>query len=127
VKILWQACTIPTDLESVFRSLKAELGMRPVYHQKEERAEGHLFSTVLAYQAVQVIRHPLKLHGIHLSWDSLRKILARQQRITASFKQQDGRTLHVRKNTIAPPRLQEIYDALAFSAAPGGSKKMIVD
>ena len=32
-----------TDLEAVFRSLKSELGLRPVFHHKEERADGHLF------------------------------------------------------------------------------------
>jgi len=126
-KTLWQTYTMLTDLESVFRSLKSELGMRPVYHHKAERAEGHLFITVLAYQAVQIIRQRLKLKGIHLSWDSLRKILARQQRITVSFTQKDGRTLHVRKSTIAPLKLQEIYNALALSASPGGIKKMIMD
>lgn len=42
-----------TDMESVFRSLKSELGMRPVYHHKEDRSDGHPFITVLAYQAVQ--------------------------------------------------------------------------
>ena len=47
---LWQTYTMLTDLEAVFRSLKSELGMRPVYHHKEERAEGHLFITVLAYR-----------------------------------------------------------------------------
>ena len=31
------------------RYLKSELGLRPVYHHKEERADGHLFITVLAY------------------------------------------------------------------------------
>jgi hypothetical protein len=39
-----------TDLEAAFRSLKSELGFRPVYHHKEERVDGHLFITVLAYQ-----------------------------------------------------------------------------
>jgi hypothetical protein len=33
-----------TDLEAVFRGLKSELGLRPVFHHKEERTEGHLFS-----------------------------------------------------------------------------------
>ncbi len=124
---LWQTYIMLTDLESVFRSLKSELGLRPVYHHKEERADGHLFITVLAYQAVQVIRNKLKQKGIHLSWDSVRKILARQQRVTTSFTQDDGRSLHVRKSTIASPQLQEIYDALGISASPGGTKKMIVD
>lgn len=124
---LWQTYIMLTDLESVFRSLKSELGLRPVYHHKEERADGHLFITVLAYQAVQVIRNKLKLKGIHLSWDSVRKILSRQQRVTASFTQHDGRSLHVRKSTMASPQLQEIYDALGISASPGGTKKMIVN
>ena len=44
------------DLEAVFRSLKSELGLRPIFHQKEHRSKGHLFITVLAYQLVQVIR-----------------------------------------------------------------------
>ena len=47
---LWRTYTMLTDLEAVFRSLKSELGLRPVFHQKEARTEGHLFITVLAYQ-----------------------------------------------------------------------------
>ena len=57
---LWQTYSTLTDIESVFRSLKSELGLRPVFHQKENRADGHLFITVLAYQCVQVIRKTLK-------------------------------------------------------------------
>ena len=114
-----------TDLEAVFRSLKSELGLRPVYHQKEDRAEGHLFITVLAYQAVQVLRRKLKRHGINESWTSLRRIFAGQIRVTATFKQRDGRTLHVRKTTLAEPKLKHLYDALALSASPVGVKKLV--
>ena len=53
---LWRTYTTLTDLEAVFRSLKSELGLRPIHHRKPVRAEGHLFITVVAYQAVQVIR-----------------------------------------------------------------------
>lgn len=122
---LWQTYTMLTDLEAVFRSLKSELGLRPIYHQKEDRAEGHLFITVLAYQAVQVLRRKLKAHGIHESWTSLRRIFAGQIRVTATFKQRDGRTLHVRKTTLAEPRLKELYDALALSASPVGVRKLV--
>ena len=83
---LWQTYNMLTDLEAVFRSLKSELGMRPVYHHKEERAEGHLFITVLAYQAVQAIRRKLKGGDMKDSWTSLRKIFSGQQRITATFR-----------------------------------------
>jgi hypothetical protein len=120
---LWRTYIMLTDLEAVFRSLKSELGLRPVFHQKEHRAEGHLFITVLAYQLVQAIRRKLAAQGEHLSWIGLREILAVQQRVTATFRQRDDRTLHVRKATIAEPALRKLYDALAIDAAPGGVQK----
>jgi transposase len=125
-KILWQTYTMLTDLEAVFRSLKSELGLRPIYHHKEDRAEGHLFITVLAYQAIQVLRRKLRGHGINESWSTLRRIFAGQLRVTATFKQKDGRTLHVRKTTTAEPKLKQLYDALGLPASPGTVQKLVV-
>lgn len=122
---LWQTYTMLTDLEAVFRSLKSELGLRPVYHHKEDRAEGHLFITVLAYQAVQALRKKLKAKGINESWTSLRNLFSVQQRVTATFKQKDGRTLHVRKSTVAEPKLQRLYNVLGLSASPVGTRKLV--
>lgn len=124
-KTLWQTYTMLTDLEAVFRSLKSELGLRPIYHQTKDRTEGHLFITVLAYQAVQVLRRKLKIAGIHQSWTSLRKIFSGQLRVTATFKQRDGRTLHIRKSTVAEPKLKNLYDALGLGSSPVGVKKLV--
>ncbi len=115
-----------TDLEAVFRSLKSELGLHPTCHHKEDRAEGHLFITVLAYQAIQVLRRKLRGHGINDSWPTLRRIFAGQLRVTATFKQKDGSTLHVRKSTTAGPKLQQLYDALGLPASPGTVQKLVV-
>ena len=52
-----------TDLEAVFRSLKSELGLRPIYHHKTDRVSGHLFISVLAYHLVHTIRYQLKACG----------------------------------------------------------------
>jgi transposase len=123
---LWHTYTSLTDIESVFRSLKGDLGLRPVFHQKGNRADGHLFITVLAYQCVQVIRKTLKEQGLHDSWATLRKTMAVQQRVTASMQRSDGRSIHLRKCTKAEPALMRIYQALGISAAPGGSKKLVV-
>ena len=113
-----------TDLEAVFRGLKSDLGLRPVFHHTEGRTEGHLFITVLAYQLVQAIRHKLAANGEHLSWSGLRAILAVQQRVTATFRQRDGRTLHVRKATVAEPDLRQIYDALADRSRAGRGQEI---
>ena len=123
---LWHTYTMLTDLEAVFRGLKSELGLRPVFHHKEERTEGHLFITVLAYQLVQAIRRKLEAAGETMSWTRLREILAVQRRVTATFQQRDGHTMHVRKATVAEPALRRIYDALGIDASPGGIQKLMV-
>ena len=123
---LWRTYFMLTDCEAVFRSLKSELGLRPIYHHKPIRAEGHLFITVIAYQLVQVIRTRLRQTGEHAGWTTLRRILEGQQRITATFRRTDGRTLHVRKATLAEPPQQAIYDALGIDSSPGGIHKTLV-
>lgn len=123
---LWRTYTTLTDVEAVFRSLKSELGLRPIYHHKPVRSEGHLFLTVIAYQLVQVIRKRLKQRGEASSWTTLRRILEGQQRVTVTFRRKDGRTLHVRKATRAETDQKAIYDALGVDPAPGGVRKMIV-
>lgn len=112
-----------TDLEAVFRSLKSELGLRPVHHRTPRRCEGHLFITVLAYQAVQLVRRRLAEAGVRESWTSLRKTLSVQRRVTSRFRQRDGRTLHVRKTTRPEPRHREILDILGLPDNPGGTRK----
>ena len=97
-----------------------------IYHHKPIRADGHLFITVIAYQLVQVIRTRLRQGGENASWTTLRRILEGQQRVTATFRRTDGRTLHVRKATRAEPPQQAIYDALGIDSAPGGIRKTLV-
>lgn len=123
---LWRTYTLLTDLESVFRSLKSELGLRPVYHQAEGRVDGHLFITVLAYQFVQIIRRSLKAKKIPGRWSTLREILSVQRRLTTSFIREDGRTLHVRKTSQPEPDLLAIYNALGLDPLPGGVQKTCV-
>ncbi len=62
---LWRTYFMLTDLEAVFRSVKSELGLRPVFHRTEGRVDAHLFITVLAYQFVQLIRRRLRAQGIN--------------------------------------------------------------
>ena len=115
---LWRTYVTLTDIEAVLRSLKSELGLRPIFHHKPIRAEGHLFITVIAYQLVQVIRRRLRQTGETANWDTVRRILEGHQRITATFRRADGRTLHVRKATRAEPPQQAIYDALTLDPRP---------
>lgn len=115
-----------TDLESVFRSLKSELGLRPVFHQITDRVSGHLFITFLAYHLVHTIRYQLKQSDINTSWDELRKMLAGQNRVTVSMQCKNGDFIHVRKSTRPEPEQQNIYSVLKLDIHPGKTIKKII-
>ncbi len=123
---LWRTYTLLTDLESVFRSLKSELGLRPIYHRKEERVNGHIFITLIAYHLVQTLRYQLKAEHINDSWQTIRRTMENQQRITVVLRREDGKAIHLRKATNAEPRQSVIYKALEISAQPGGVKKTLI-
>jgi transposase len=123
---LWRTYTMLTNLESVFRSLKTDLGLRPVYHQVERRVEGHLFISVLAYHFVHTLRLQLKAQGIDDAWDTLRETLGGQQRITTTLQRRDGRAVHVRKATRPEPHQQKIVEILNLPANPGGTYRTLI-
>ncbi len=123
---LWKTYTMLTDLEAVFRSLKSELGLRPIHHQIAKRVSGHLFITVLAYHLVHTIRFRLKQMDNHSSWSSLRKILSTQSRVTVSMQCKNGSTVHVRKSTRPEPNQQKIFSALGLKSHPGQAIKTTI-
>lgn len=123
---LWRTYSMLTQLESVFRSLKTDLGLRPVYHRIERRIEGHLFISVLAYHFVHSMRLQLKAQGVDESWQTLRQTLSSQQRITTTLIRRDRRVVHVRKATRPEPHQQRINEILGLSANPGGTHRTVI-
>ncbi len=124
---LWATYTMLTEIEATFRSFKTELGLRPVYHHKEDRVTGHLFITLLAYHLVHTLRYQLKQQGIHLSWESIRNIMSTQQRITITLPTDNDKTIHLRTTTKAEIRQKQIYDALNIKTDPLGKCKTMID
>ncbi len=120
---LWKTYTMLTDLEAVFRSLKSELGLRPIHHHIAERVSGHLFITLLAYHLVHTTRYRLRHAGIHDSWTTLRNILLPHNRVTVSMQCKNGDAVHIRKSVQAEPEQHEIYSALGVKINPGNVVK----
>ena len=120
---LWRHYIQLTELEAVFRSLKSELGLRPIHHQLENRCKAHLWISVLAYQCVMFLRRNLKAHGINLSWQSIRTQMESQRRITATFAAKAGGTLHIRKTSQPEPEAKAIYAALGLNNQPGAIRR----
>lgn len=125
-KTLWKTYTMLTDIEAAFRSLKTELGLRPIYHQKEKRIDGHLFISLLAYHLLHTIRYQLKQKNIHASWETIRDILSTQCRITSSMKLENGKVVQIRKTSSPDARQITIYQALGIATHPGRTQKAIM-
>jgi len=116
---MWRTYTTLTDLEAVFKSLKSELGLRPIFHQAQSRVDGHLFIALLAYSIIHTIRYKLKREDIHYSWSTIRDILSNQVRVTTSMKCKDGSTLYIRQSTESIEDEKDIYDALDIDYQAG--------
>ena len=122
---LWSIYNTIREVESTFRCLKSDLHIRPVYHQKDERIEAHIYLTILAYQLVNTIRHMLKEKGINYDWKNIIRIMATQtiQTIELPMKK---KAVHIRKPSKPINEVMEIYRAAKCTDIQKQTKKYVV-
>ena len=123
-KQLWSLYMMLGEVEESFRSLKSELGLRPVYHRKDPRQEGHLFITVLAYHLLATIQRKLKSKGIFHRWSKLRERLSSHMRTTASVNNDKGERIYLRQTGDPEPYHLQIYRALELPANPLKTRRL---
>ena len=95
VRTYWQL----TEIEATFRSLKSEIGLRPIWHEKQDRIRAHLFIAVLAYHAVHLLRRRLGAHGCRDSWETIRRKLAGWVRLTTTLETAGGERIECRQDS----------------------------
>ncbi|HLE79978.1 MAG TPA: IS1634 family transposase [Dehalococcoidia bacterium] len=61
---LWRAYIQLTEAEAAFRIQKGELGIRPIWHQKEERVQAHILVCFLAYVLWKMLGQMCKRAGL---------------------------------------------------------------
>ena len=62
-KTLWKKYMIQGEIEYAFRELKGDLGLRPVYHQLEDRIEAHIFTSFMALCLLTTLRAIARQHA----------------------------------------------------------------
>lgn len=75
---LWHAYIHLTDVEAAFRIQKNDLLLRPIWHQKEKRVQGHILVCFLAYVLWKCLSQMCKNSGLG---DEPRKVLDEIKRI----------------------------------------------
>ncbi len=58
-------------MEQTFRTMKSDLGLRPIYHRKTLRMEAHLFLCILAFHTAHLIRSKLRAHPFQYALSTL--------------------------------------------------------
>src|SRR5499433_3142896 len=91
--VLWNLYVQLTQIESVFRSLKTDLGIRPIYHQKQDRIDAHIFIAFLAYCLQVTLKNRLTAYAPGLTPTAVLEKLGTIQMIDVCIPTCDGRWL----------------------------------
>ena len=109
---LWELYMSLLKAESGFRMLKSSLGLRPNHHQLEDRVDGHIFISVLAYHLLNWVRQKLENAGDHREWNTIRRILRTHSLVSTRLPLEDGRIITLRKASKPDAEQARIYTAL---------------
>jgi hypothetical protein len=97
--LLWRCYMQLVFVEEAFRTLKGDLGLRPIYHHKPERIEAHLFVAFLAYCLSITLRQRLKALAGGLMPRVVFEKLAMLQLLDVRVPTTDGRELLLVRRT----------------------------
>jgi len=109
---LWRLYMTLLEAESGFRMLKSSLGLRPNFHQKEDRVDGHVFISVLAYHLLSWVRRRLEENGDRREWKTIRRILRTHSLVSTRLPLADGRVIIVRKPSVPDAEQAQIFRIL---------------
>ena len=110
--VLWTRYVQLTQIEAVFRTLKTDLGIRPIYHQLEHRVDAHIFIAFLAYCLQVTLKHRLLAHAPGLTPPAVLEKLSTIQMIDVWIPTQDNRWLILPRYTQPDRDLQLLLEKL---------------
>jgi hypothetical protein len=101
--VLWERYIQLTQIEAAFKTLKSELGLRPLYHQLEKRVEAHIFVAFLAYALSVTLKQRLTALAPGLTPRAVLEKLATIQMLDVCLPTTDGRWLIMPRYTQPEP------------------------
>ena len=102
-EVLWERYIQLTQIEAAFKTLKSELGLRPIYHQVEKRVEAHIFLAFLAYALSVTLKQRLAALAPGLTPRAVLEKLATLQMLDVCLPTTDGRWLIMPRYTQPEP------------------------
>lgn len=122
---VWKIYNILKEVESSFRCMKTDLGLRPVYHKNDVAYLAHLHLGILAYWVVTSIRYQLRQKGINKTWPQILDIMLTQKSVTSEAQNLQDEPIHIEHCSEATSEVTEIYDKVCISQEPYKPKKSV--
>lgn len=117
-KTTWDYYNLTREIECTNRQLKTDLCLRPIYHQKDDNSDAHLFFGLLAYWVVNTIRYRLKQNEVNHYWTEIVRKMSTQKAITTHAVNSLGEVVHMRICSEPTKEASKIYDLLNYKKMP---------
>jgi hypothetical protein len=117
-ELIWRCYMQLCFVEEAFRTLKGDLGLRPIFHQLPERIEAHLFIAFLAYCLSITLRQKLRTAAGGLMPRAVLEKLATVQMLDVAVPTTDGRELVLVRRTEPSRDVQLLLDHLNLTFPP---------
>jgi len=124
--VVWQFYNTIREIEATFRTLKTDLDLRPIYHQKDDSTMAHLHLGLLAYWVVNTVRHQLKKKDIHSDWREIIRTMNTQKAVTTLAQNTHDEVIMIRRCSEPNHQVRRLYDVLKYKYAPFVKKKSVV-
>ena len=122
---IWHLYMTLTKVEGAFRTLKSDLGLRPIYHQLARRTAAHLFISVLAYHLYSAITLTLSEAGDTRSISTVLTQIKTHSRLTVMLTDKKAQVHHLRISSSPDPVQRKIYEILKVKDPLKRQKKIV--
>ena len=96
---LWRYYMQLTEIEQAFKELKHDLAIRPIFHQREDRIEAHIFLAFIAYCLHVTLKHMARPCAPGLTPRAILEKFSTLQMVDVHLPTADGRHLTLPRHT----------------------------
>ena len=112
---LWEQYIQLTEIEAAFRTLKSEVGLRPIYHWVAPRVEAHVMVAFMAYAMWVCLKWKLKAQAPSLSPRQMIELFRSIQLVEVWFDTVDEKRICLPRITMPEPEHQAILDQIKWT------------
>jgi transposase len=112
---LWEQYIQLTEVEEAFRTLKSEVGLRPIYHWVEPRVEAHVMLAFMGYAMWVCLKWKLKALGSSLSPRQMIELFRSIQLVEVWFDTVDDKRICLPRITMPEPEHQAVLEQINWT------------